>query len=214
MSEIENSRPEKKKDGFFDSLIVAVVIAMVIKGLLLQTYTIPSGSMYDTLQVGDFIVLNRLAYMFDKPENGDVVVFEYPLEPSKDFIKRVVGTPGDRIELREKVLYVNGEPAEEPYRKINDQTAIPQELSHKDSFEAFTVPEGEYFMMGDNRDNSYDSRFWGFVGEDKIKGKALMIYWSLDTPKYNSAWAKFPLKQLRFLNPKYNRFDRFFTVIN
>lgn len=217
MDEINSGslKPEKKKkDGFIDSLIVAVVIAMIIKGLLLQTYTIPSESMFSTLMVGDFLVLNRLAYKFSEPERGDVVVFEYPLEPNKDFIKRVVGTPGDKLKLVNKVLYVNGEAIEEPYRRINTQTPIPTELSHKDNFDEFTVPEGKYFMMGDNRDNSYDSRFWGFVDGSKIKGKALMIYWSLESPKYNSVWAKFPLRMLRFLNPKYDRFERFFKLIN
>lgn len=211
----ENLEPvKKKKDGFFDSLVVAVVIAMVIKGLLLQTYTIPSESMYSTLMVGDFLILNRLAYTLDEPEKGDVVVFEYPLEPQKDFIKRVVGTPGDRLELVDKVLYVNGEPFEEPYRRVNGQIPLPAKLTHKDNFEEFTVPEGKYFMMGDNRDNSYDSRFWGFVDKDKIKGKALMIYWSMESPKSNSIWSKFPLRFFRFLNPKYDRFDRFFKLIN
>jgi len=214
MEDINKTEPKKKKDGFFDSLVVAVVIAMVIKGLLLQTYTIPSESMYSTLKVGDFLILNRLAYKFSNPEAGDVVVFEYPLEPHKDFIKRVVGTPGDKIRLTDKVLYVNGKAVEEPYKRVNNQEPLPQELTFKDNFDEITIPEGMYFMMGDNRDNSYDSRFWGFVPEGKIKGKALLIYWSLSTPKYNSAWAKFPLRPIRFLNPEYNRFDRFGKLIN
>jgi len=204
----------KKKDGFFDSLVVAVVIAMIIKGIFLQTYTIPSESMYSTLKIGDFLILNRMAYVFGEPDNGDVVIFEYPLEPNKDFIKRVIGTPGDKIKLVDKVVYVNGVAIDEPYKRTNGQMAQPAEISTKDNFEEFTVPEGKYFMMGDNRDNSYDSRFWGFVDESKIKGKAFIIYWSLEQPKYNSAWAKFPLHSLRFLNPKYDRFERFFKLIN
>lgn len=205
---------KKKKDGFFDSLVVAVVIAMIIKGLLLQTYTIPSGSMIKTLDIGDFILLNRLEYVFHKPQRGDVVVFEYPLDPGKDFIKRVIGTPGDRIKLVNKVIYVNGKAQKEPYKKINNDTPLPADVTHKDNFPEFTVPPGKYFMMGDNRDNSYDSRFWGFVDGKKIKGKALFIYWSLSTPKYNSIWSRFPLRSLRFLNPKYDRFDRFLKLIN
>jgi signal peptidase I len=211
---IEEEKPVKKKDGFIDSVIVAVVIAMIIKGLLLQTYTIPSGSMMNTLLEGDFIVLNRLAYTFSTPERGDVVVFEYPVEPNKDFIKRIVGQPGDKIMLVDKRVYVNGSPYKEDYKRTNNAMPLPAEMTTKDNFSEFTVPEGKYFMMGDNRDNSYDSRFWGFVDESKIKGKALMIYWSLERPKYNSAWAKPPLRQFRFLNPKYNRFDRFFKLIN
>jgi len=207
-------KEEKKKDGFFDSLVVAVVIAMVIKGLLLQTYTIPSESMYRTLKVGDFLVLNRLAYKFDTPHRGDVVVFEYPLEPNKDFIKRVIGTPGDKVKMVDKVIYINGVAQDEKYRRVNGQVPLPSAMTTKDNFDEFTVPEGKYFMMGDNRDNSYDSRFWGFVSEDKIKGKALLIYWSLESPEYGSAWSKFPLRPFRFLNPKYDRFERFFKLIN
>ncbi len=202
-----------KKDSFLDSLIVAVVIAMIIKGILLQTYTIPSESMVGTLLKGDFILLNRLAYTFSEPSRGDVVVFEYPLDPSKDFIKRVIGTPGDRIMMKDKVIYVNGVAQEEKYKKTNGMMPMPESVTIKDNFSEFTVPEGKYFMMGDNRDNSYDSRFWGFVDASRVKGRAVMIYWSLDTPQYNSAWAKFPLNMLRFLNPKYDRFERFFKPI-
>ncbi|PLX67654.1 MAG: signal peptidase I [Denitrovibrio sp.] len=210
----ELGKPKKKKDGFFDSLVVAVVIAMLIKGFFLKTYTIPSESMYSTLKVGDFLILNRLAYKFGDIERGDVVIFEYPLEPQKDFIKRVVGVPGDSLKLVDKVLYVNGEAIDEPYKRVNGQVPLPAELTHKDNFEQFTVPEGKYFVMGDNRDNSYDSRFWGFVDGSKVKGEAFMIYWSLESPKYNSVWAKFPLRMFRFLNPKYDRFERFFKLIN
>ncbi|TCK62407.1 signal peptidase I [Seleniivibrio woodruffii] len=204
---------QAKKDTFFDSLVVAVVIAMLIKGLLLQTYQIPSESMVGTLLKGDYILLNRLAYIFSEPERNDVVVFEYPLEPSKDFIKRVIGTPGDKIELKDKVLYVNGQAQPEPFKQLNGMIPLPADISPKDSFTQITVPEGYYFMMGDNRDNSYDSRFWGFVDEDAIKGKAVLIYWSLETPAYDSAWAKFPLSMFRFLNPAYDRFERFFKPI-
>ncbi len=209
----KSAAPQAKKDTFFDSLVVAVVIAMVIKGLLLQTYQIPSESMVGTLLKGDFILLNRLAYIFSAPERGDVVVFEYPLDPSKDFIKRVIGTPGDKIELKDKTIYVNGVAQPESYKQVNGMVPMPGELSSKDNFAQFTVPADKYFMMGDNRDNSYDSRFWGFVDKSAIKGHAVLIYWSLETPEYSSAWSKFPLSMLRFLNPAYDRFDRFFKPI-
>ncbi|WP_303852420.1 signal peptidase I [Seleniivibrio woodruffii] len=209
----KSTEPQAKKDTFFDSLVVAVVIAMVIKGLLLQTYQIPSESMVGTLLKGDFILLNRLAYIFSAPERGDVVVFEYPLDPSKDFIKRVIGTPGDKIELKDKTIYVNGVAQPEPYKQVNGIVSMPGELSAKDNFPQFTVPQGKYFMMGDNRDNSYDSRFWGFVDESSIKGHAVLIYWSLKDPEYSSVWSKFPLSMFRFMNPAYDRFDRFFKPI-
>ena len=205
--------PAAKKDTFFDSLVVAVVIAMVIKGLLLQTYQIPSESMVGTLLKGDFILLNRLSYLSSGPDRGDVVVFEYPLDPSKDFIKRVIGTPGDKIELKDKTIYVNGVAQPETYKQVNGMMAMPGELSSKDNFSQFTVPSGKYFMMGDNRDNSYDSRFWGFVDKKAIKGRAVLIYWSLKTPEYNSPWSKFPLSVFRFLNPAYDRFESFFKPI-
>lgn len=209
----ETAETPPKKDTFFDSLVVAVVIAMIIKGLLLQTYTIPSESMVGTLLKGDFILLNRLAYTFSAPERGDVVVFEYPLEPNKDFIKRIVAAPGDRIMLKDKNIYINGEKQKEPYKQTNGLMPMPESITSKDNFAEFTVPAGKYFMMGDNRDNSYDSRFWGFVDESRIKGKAMLIYWSLESAPYNSTWSKFPLSMLRFLNPKYDRFDRFFKRI-
>lgn len=213
VDQTEQVDQKPKKDTFIDSLIVAVVIAMVIKGLLVQTYTIPSESMVGTLLKGDFILLNRLAYVSSKPKRGDVVVFEYPLDPSKDFIKRVIGQPGDKIMEKDKVIYVNGVAQTEKYKVLNNMPPLPESLTIKDNFTEFTVPAGKYFMMGDNRDNSYDSRFWGFVDRHKIKGKAVLIYWSLDTPKYSSAWSKFPLSMFRFLNPKYDRFNRFFKPI-
>ncbi len=154
--------------------MVAVVIAMIIKGIFLQTYTIPSESMLGgTLRIGgDFLILNRMAYTFSEPENGDVVIFEYPLEPHKDFIKRVVGIPGDKLKLVDKVLYVNGVAVDEPYKLTNGQMSLSEEMTTKDNFSEFTVPEGKYFVMGDNRDNSYDSRFWGDLStRARLKGK-------------------------------------------
>ena len=207
-------KKEKKQEKFIDSFIIAVVIALVIKGFFLQTYTIPSESMYDTLLVGDYIILNRLAYKFGDIERQDVVVFEYPLDPAKDFIKRVIGTPGDKIAVVNKTVFVNGKELDEPYKKVTDRNFLPETVSPRDNVDEFTVPEGMYFMMGDNRDNSFDSRFWGFVQEDSIKGKALLIYWSLKKPNYDSVWSKPFLKQLRFFNPAYDRFGRIFRFIH
>lgn len=205
---------EAKKEKFLDSFVVAIVIAMVIKAFILQTYTIPSGSMLETLQLGDFIIVNRLSYSFSQPQNNDVIVFEYPLDPTKDFIKRVIGVPGDKVKLVDKTLWINGQIKDEPYKKITNSMSLEGEITTKDNFEEFVVPEGVVFVMGDNRDNSYDSRFWGFVPIDKIKGKALITYWSLITPEDGSAWSKAPLSTFRFLNPKYTRFDRVFRRIH
>jgi signal peptidase I len=209
----KNGKPKKEKDGFFDSLVVAVVIALFIKAFLFQTYTIPSGSMLDTLLIGDYIIVNRLAYKFSEPGRGDVVVFEYPVEPSKNFIKRLIGLPGDRIKIVNKDVYINGKALDEPYKEVRDRNYYPATLSTRDNVEEFTVPKGKYFMMGDNRDASYDARFWGFISKDMMKGRALFIYWSLETPEYDSMWNRVPLKMLRFLNPSYDRFDRILKLI-
>ncbi|WP_022852189.1 signal peptidase I [Limisalsivibrio acetivorans] len=205
---------EKKKEGFFDSLVVAVVIALIIKAFIVQTYTIPSGSMLDTLLIGDYILVNRLAYKFSEPDNGDVIVFEYPLEPEKSFIKRIIAKPGDRIKIVDKQVFLNGEALQEDYKQIKDKNVYPDVMSNRDNIDPFTVPDNKYFVMGDNRDASYDGRFWGFIDKDSIKGKAFLIYWSLKTPEYGSAWSKMPLRFFRFLNPEYDRFDRILKLIH
>ena len=130
--------------------------------------------MLDTLQIGDFILVNKLAYKFSKPQHDDIVVFEFPLNPKVDYIKRVIGVPGDVIEIKDKVVYRNGEKLEPTYTRFVEG----YHLGISDNVDKFTVPEGYYFMMGDNRDNSLDSRFWGYVKEDAIIGKAFIIYWS------------------------------------
>jgi len=207
----ETGKPIKTKETFVDSFVIAVVIALIIKGFIVQTYTIPSESMLNTLLKGDFIIVNRLSYSFSKPENKDIIVFEYPVDPSKDFIKRVVAVEGDKVRMTEKEVFLNGKKLDEKDYKIMLDN-IPMNI--RDNFKEFTVPKGHCFVMGDNRDNSYDSRFWGFVPYDKIKGKALLIYWSLKTPSHNSAWSKGILRTFRFLNPKYTRFDRVLKLIH
>lgn len=171
----------KKKHRFkdtIDSIVVAFVIAMIIRAFLLQAYKIPSGSMLNTLLIGDHILVNKAAYYFSKPKRGDIIVFEYPLEPEKDFIKRVIGVPNDKIKMVDKKVYINSKPLEEEYVRYATDTIIYNKDNPRDNFGEFTVPEGKYFVMGDNRDSSFDSRYWGFISEDKIKGKALLIYWS------------------------------------
>ena len=177
MSEKENKEEETHKSSsreIIDSIIVAFVIAIFIRTFFLGVYTIPTGSMLDTLQIGDFILVNKLAYKFSKPQHDDIVVFEFPLNPKVDYIKRVIGVPGDVIEIQDKVVYRNGEKLEPTYTRFVEG----YHLGISDNVDKFTVPEGYYFMMGDNRDNSLDSRFWGYVKEDAIIGKAFIIYWS------------------------------------
>lgn len=176
-----NEEPKKKRRprDLMDSLIIAFVIAMIIRTFLVSTYKIPSGSMLETLQLGDFLIGNKLAYIVGKPKFGDVAIFEYPLDPKMNFIKRVIGEPGDEIEIIDKVVYRNGKILDEPYKRIIDSSRNFK----ADYVSKFKVPEGHYLMLGDNRDQSADSRFWGFVPEDAFRAKAWIIYFSKDPNK-------------------------------
>lgn len=177
----------KKVIEYVEAIIVAVVIALVIRTFVVQPYTIPSGSMLNTLLIGDCVLVNKFIYGIkipftndylidmDEPERGDVVVFEYPLDPSLDYIKRIVGMPGDIIAMKDNQLYINGQKPDEPYAIYIKPSGENTEASN---YGPFTVPEGEYFMMGDNRDNSADSRNWGTVERNALVGKAWRLYWS------------------------------------
>jgi signal peptidase I len=136
--------------------------------------------MTPTLLIGDHVYVDNLIYRIGfNPERGDIIVFRFPEDEEKDFIKRVIGLPGDTIEIRDKNVYVNGTPVEDKaYTQRIDPGVIPGHLNPRDNFGPSTVPEHSYFVLGDNRDQSLDSRFWGYVGESKIKGKATTIYWS------------------------------------
>ncbi|MCL4486128.1 MAG: signal peptidase I [Nitrospirae bacterium] len=172
-----------------EGLLTAFIIAAVLKLFIVQAFRIPSGSMIPTLLVGDQILVSKLAYgvknpFHDRylfrtghPRRGDVIVFKYPKDETKDFIKRVVGIPGDRIRIVKKQLYVNDQLQKEPYIQTLDPS-VTDEVP-RDNFET-VVPPHSYFVMGDNRDDSYDSRFWGFVKSRKIVGRAVLIYWSWD----------------------------------
>jgi signal peptidase I len=179
-----------------EALIVAVVLALIIRTFLFQAFKIPSGSMLDTLLIGDHLLVNKFIYgtglpftderylTIREPERGDVIVFEFPEDENKpfykqrDFIKRVIGVPGDVVEIRAKQVYINGELYEIPQETHKDDQLIPAAASPRDFFGPVKVPQDSYFVMGDNRDYSYDSRFWGFVEEAKIKGLAFIKYWS------------------------------------
>lgn len=194
------SRPSAWRENV-EAIVIAVVLALLIRTFGVQAFKIPSGSMLETLQIGDHILVNKLAYglkipFFGKPlvgesmpGRGDVVVFAYPEDPRKDFIKRVVGVAGDRLEIRDKQLYRNGSPVpQEPYAVFKDPTFYRRELSPRDNMGPVTVPEGMLFTMGDNRDNSHDSRFWGYVDVRAVKGRAFMIYWSWDGDHFRPRW--------------------------
>lgn len=183
-----------------ESIIIAIILALVIRTFVVQAFKIPSGSMEDTLAIGDHILVSKFIYgtkipFSDKrilkirdPRRGDVIVFEYPEDPSKDFIKRVIGTPGDEVEVKEKKVYINGMPYENPHEVHKERELIPREQNPRDNFGPVKVPENSYFVMGDNRDRSYDSRFWGFVKNPKIKGLAFIKYWSWDSERFRIRW--------------------------
>lgn len=185
---------------YTQSIILALVLALFIRTFIVQTYKIPSGSMEDTLAVGDYIVVNKFIFgakvpFTDRqipgvrdPARGDVIVFEFPEDPSKDFIKRVVGVPGDRVQMIDKHVYVNGKPYENPHEVHKRDDTVPKNLSPRDNTELIVVPTNSYFVMGDNRDLSYDSRFWGFVRKDSIKGLAFVKYFSWDGDKGGVRW--------------------------
>src|SRR6185436_6834646 len=178
-------------------ICVAVILAFFVRTFVVQAFKIPSGSMEPNLLIGDHLLVNKFVFAptlsglermllpIDPVRRGDILVFKYPEDPSRDFIKRVIGLPGDTIEMRNKKVYLNGKPFDEPYVHFLEP---PQEgasgapdIEEGDlrlGFPLMTVPADKYFMMGDNRDNSQDSRWWGFLDRDHIKGKALFIYFS------------------------------------
>lgn len=174
----ENIKKKSKFKDTFDSIVVAFVVAMIIRAFFIQAYKIPSGSMLNTLLIGDHLLVNKTAYWFSKPKRGDIIVFEYPIEPEKDFIKRVIAVPGDKIRMENKKVFLNGKPLDEKYVRYESDFVFPENVNPRDNFPEITIPDGYYFVMGDNRDASFDSRFWGFVKESAIKGEALIIYWS------------------------------------
>jgi signal peptidase I len=177
---------------YTEAIVTALLLALVIRAFVIQAFKIPTGSMKQTLLVGDHILVNKFIYgvripftdkkvlAISEPERGDIIVFKYPEDPSRDFIKRVIGVEGDVVEERDKVVYVNGKPLNEPYAVHTENGIEPRSVEPRDNFGPLIVPEDKYFVMGDNRDQSYDSRYWGFVDQSAVKGEALVIYWSWD----------------------------------
>ncbi len=186
------ARGKGKVREYIEAFAVALLIALVVRTLVLQAFKIPSSSMENTLLVGDHIFVNKFLYgyhipftkgrvfQFFTPKRGDIIVFVFPEDKSKDFIKRVVGIPGDVVEIRQKRLYVNGQPMGENYVRFADGSTIDGFVRSRDNLPPVKVPPDKLFVMGDNRDRSYDSRFWGFVDMDAVIGKAMVIYFSVD----------------------------------
>ena len=193
-SSASKTRPKKSVPfEYLKAILFAVALALVIRTFFIQAFRIPSGSMEDTLLIGDFLLANKFIYgaqipftsarlpALRTPQSGDVVIFQYPEDPSRDFIKRIVAIPGQTVEIRDKVLYVDSKRAVDPPRsKFVDPHILDHNKagSDRDHFGPDKVPPGHYFVMGDNRDNSEDSRYWGFLNRELIRGKAFILYWS------------------------------------
>ncbi|MBU8933921.1 MAG: signal peptidase I [candidate division Zixibacteria bacterium] len=165
---------------YAETAAIALIAAILLRVFVVSAYRVNSDSMEDSLYEGDYIFVNKLAYEYGSdPQLGDIVVFKYPNNPEKDFIKRIVALPGQTVQVADKILYVDGVVAQIPVHSKNvDKRIIPGDLSYRDNFGPYEVPTGEYFVLGDNRDDSRDSRFWGGVPHENLMGKAVFVYWS------------------------------------
>ncbi len=198
----KETTPKSKLRENVEAILIAIVLALFIRTFVVQAFKIPSGSMEPTLQIGDHILVNKFIYgvkipylrktiiPVSEPDRGDIIVFRYPEDPDKDFIKRVIAVPGDTVEIRSKIIYVDGAAVKNDVGVHTDSRVLSGAINHRDNLKPLTVPAGSYFVMGDNRDNSYDSRFWGFVEERSIKGKAFIIYWSWDSDAFGVRWGR------------------------
>ncbi|HEX7190725.1 MAG TPA: signal peptidase I [Thermoanaerobaculia bacterium] len=219
---------------YYEALLIAVIFVNFARIFVFQAFKIPTGSMEDNLKVGDHIIVNKFIYgpapnmggllPLREVKRGDIIVFRYPLQPDTDFVKRVIGMPGDSVEIRDKVVSVNGKALNEPYVIHEDpqiyplQPALPEPYRSRDQFGPYKVPEGQYFAMGDNRDRSSDSRYWGTVPRTMIKGRAFMVYWSFrGTPPPADAPPSDRVKELFGVVIHFftrTRWDRTFLIVD
>jgi signal peptidase I len=187
---------------YLEAILWALVLTAFLRTFVLQAFRIPSESMVQTLLVGDFLFVNKFEYGakvpftqfrlpgLRKPQRGDIIVFQFPQDPSKDFIKRCIAVGGETLEIKDKQVYVNGTKLDEPYAIHSDATIRPAGFDYRDNFGPYTVPPGDLFMMGDNRDNSNDGRYWGPLDMNLIKGRAMFLYWSWDGQRLRPRWER------------------------
>jgi signal peptidase I len=187
---------------YLESLVVAFILATFIRTFIVQAFKIPTGSMETNLLIGDHLLVNKVVYspslvpiedriLAKKPiQRGHVVVFKYPEDPTRDFIKRVIGLPGEKVEIRDKVVYIDGKALDEPYVHFLEPPLHPGDPEYGlriegrgDNWGPEVVPSGQLFVLGDNRDNSKDSRYWSYLPIDQVKGRALMVYWSYEASR-------------------------------
>jgi len=193
---------KSKVHEYAEAIIIAILIAVVVRTFVVQAFKIPSRSMVPTLLVGDHILVNKFIYgvkvpflrntiiPVTNPQRGDIVVFIYPNDRSKDYIKRVIGVSGDKIEIKNKIIFINGKQYSDAYGIYSDNVIYPGSMQPRDNFGPVTVPPESLFVMGDNRDESADSRFWGFVDLKDVEGKAFIIYWSWNREEINLRWQR------------------------
>ena len=193
----KDDQSKSKIKEYVESIIIAILIALFIRTFIICAYKIPSRSMVPTLLVGDHILVNKFIYgvkipllrktiiPFSEPKRGEIVVFIFPNDRSKDFIKRVIGVGGDKIEIKNKRIFINDKEFKDSYGVFSDSLILPKSMQPRDNFGPVTVPEKSIFVMGDNRDESLDSRFWGFVDLKDVEGKAFIIYWSWNRDEHN-----------------------------
>ena len=203
---VHAAAPARRKSlvrEYAEAILIAVLLALAIRQCGVQAFTIPSGSMMETLLVGDYILVNKFLYGAElpfsdahlpglrKPERGDIVVFKYPNDESRDFIKRIIAVGGDTVQVQDGRVLLNGRLIEEPYVRPGSIASVPSgHCGYLHGCDPLTVPRGSYFVMGDNRDNSQDSRYWGFVRREKIRGKAFLIYWSWNGDSHWPRWGR------------------------
>jgi len=197
-----DAKPKSKVKEYVESIIIAILIALFIRTFIVCAYKIPSRSMVPTLLVGDHILVNKFIYgvkipllrktiiPVSEPKRGEIAVFIFPNDRSKDFIKRVIGVAGDKIEIKNKKIFINDQEFKDPYGTFSDSLIIPKSMQPRDNFGPIIVPEKSIFVMGDNRDESLDSRFWGFVNLKDVEGKAFIIYWSWSRDENNLRWER------------------------
>jgi len=193
----KKEKPEKGKvRENVEAIIIAIILALFIRTFIVQAFKIPSGSMIPTLLIGDHILVSKFIYGVKipfinttiipgkDPKYNDIVVFKCPKDPQKDYIKRVIGLPGDMVEIKNKIVYINGKKVDDPHAYFSDTRGSPLMNRPRDNYGPVKVPDDSIFVMGDNRDHSYDSRFWGFVEQKALKGKAFLVYFSWDTSEF------------------------------
>ncbi len=207
--QIDTKRKKTVFREYLEAIIIALVLALFIRAFVIQAFKIPSGSMENTLLVGDHILVSKFSYgikipnkipfsnikflqdirVFEKmPERGDIIVFEFPKDEERDFIKRVIGLPGETLEVKAQKVYINGKPIDEKYVIHRDPYRDDRALDPRDNYGPVVIPKRRLFVMGDNRENSQDSRYWNFLDINRVKGKAFIIYWSWNKKKFNARW--------------------------